>query len=151
MLCICKSVESREIYHVPVVWLWVGRGKRSEATLARSFPLDMYPILPLAALAPGLQAGMCCQAKPGVGFLGSVHCPKGWRGMVPPRSIVHFISVSVLAFELRSCVGRSLITQQRGSAFAKLLFGRGGNKQKKPQASRQFIFFFPLPLSSICA
>lgn len=119
-----------------VVLLWVGRGKCLEATRARSFLLNIHLILPLAAFMLGSQAGVCCQVKPGVGFLEERVLPQRVeRDGGPPAacpSITHFISVSVLASELKSCRGRSLTTQQHGSAFANLLFLRRKKNQTNP-------------------
>lgn len=83
-LCICKSVESREMCHVPVVSLRDGRGKRSEA---------MHAQFPATHVRYGLwlhsrwASTLACAARWSQerDFWRSVHCPGGWRGRVSPH------------------------------------------------------------------
>jgi len=123
---------------VSVVLLWVSRGKRLEVMHAHCFPLNTFLMLPLAAFTPGSQAGVCCRVKPGVGLLEECALPQSAEREGAPRlSIACFISVSVLASELRSCAGRSPITQQQGSAFPRLILLIRKKKRTTPICSKK--------------
>lgn len=149
LLCACENVEITEICCV-----WAEGSTRRQCTLAMSLWTHTW-CCPWPC--PPQLSGW--QVKPGAGFLEEHPLPKRvkWVG-VPHSSIIQFISVSVLASELRSCTGRSQTTH----AWFLLCQAAVSKKKKKKKISWSIwrkksqqiwtgsIYFF-LPLSAICA